>query len=95
VLGKPAGDFLRENQLAIDAHIEHASGTFDEIGLDIELILQSGRQTGSLGKVISFDTIGDADLLAHNPPLRSLHIMIYAAKEQALLVSAENLHPGA
>ena len=94
VLGKPAGDLLRENQITIDAHIKHAAGSFDESGLDVELILQGGRQTGSLGKVISLATIGDADLLAHNPPLRSLHIMIYAAKEQALPLSAENPPPG-
>ena len=59
---------LREDQSAIDGDVEHPRIPLDEIGINAELFLDCGRQTGGLGQVASTNAVGDLDVHG-SPPL--------------------------
>jgi len=61
VLGEPARPTLREDQLTIRCHLVHTAGAFHELGLDVELLFDEGRQTGGPGKVVSLAAVFDLD----------------------------------
>ncbi len=50
---------LGENQVVIDPHIKNAAFVFDQLRINIESILQLGRQTGGLRKIVSDAAIID------------------------------------
>jgi hypothetical protein len=62
VLGKPADFVLREDLLAVDRHVKHATAALDEHGLDALGLLDLGRQTGGARQIISGDAVFDRDL---------------------------------
>ena len=49
----------------------------DEFSVDIELFLDSGRQTGGLREVVSLDAIGDSDLHRRAPVWGGVASMIH------------------
>jgi hypothetical protein len=49
VLGKAPDLVLREDVPAIDLDVEDAVVALDELGFDVELVKNRGRQTGGLG----------------------------------------------
>ena len=53
---------LRENLLPVDDNVEDAAVAGDDLGLQPELTLNRGRQTGGLWLVVSTDAIGDGDV---------------------------------
>jgi hypothetical protein len=59
VLRVPFLGVLREDHLAVGDDVEDATVTFDQLGLDAELVLQRVRQTGGSGKVVSTYAVGD------------------------------------
>jgi hypothetical protein len=61
VLREPTLPTLREDQLTIHCHLVHTAGPFQEMGLDVELLFDEGRQTGSPGKVVSLAAVFDLD----------------------------------
>jgi hypothetical protein len=61
VFRKLPGFVLAVDSLAIDVDIEHAAAAADEFRLDVEFILDSGRQTGGLGQVVSLYAVRNAD----------------------------------
>lgn len=65
ILGKTPRGLFREDQLAVDLDIEYATGALNQFGVDSELVLQSGRQTGGLGEIVSFPTVFDRHLFRH------------------------------
>jgi len=64
VIWEAPGLVFAVDELAVRLDVENAAGPFDEIGLDAELFLDSGRQTGGLGEVASDAAVGDGDLHA-------------------------------
>jgi len=64
VLGEAADLVLAEDEPPIRLDVEDPARTLDELGLDPELLLDRGRQTGGLGQIVSLHAIGDADLHA-------------------------------
>jgi hypothetical protein len=57
-----AGGFLRKQQLAIRAHVEHAAIAFDErdlAGAKPGVLPQRSLQPGSLGEVVSTTAVFD------------------------------------
>jgi hypothetical protein len=61
---KAAGGFLRKQQLAIRAHVEHASIAFDErdfAGAKPGVLPQRSLQPGSLGEVVSTTAVFDSE----------------------------------
>ena len=61
-VGELARFVLGVQQLAIDNHIEDAAAAIDELGLDVERLLQLGSQTDRLGPVVSLHAVGDGDV---------------------------------
>lgn len=61
VFGEPARVVFRPDLRAIDVYVEHAPGTFDELGRDAEALFECIRQTGGLGEVVSLAAILDAE----------------------------------
>ena len=53
---------LREEQLAIDGHVEDAAASCFQLGVNAQSLLQFGRQTGSRGLVVSNRAVLDVDL---------------------------------
>lgn len=53
---------LRENLLSVDGDVEHAAVARDDDGLQPELALNRGRQTGGLWTIVSADAIRDGDV---------------------------------
>ena len=60
--GKAMRLVLREDFLSVDDDVEHAAVARDDLGLQPELTLNRGRQTGGLWLVVSTDAIGDGDV---------------------------------
>jgi hypothetical protein len=56
---------LREEELAVDDDVEDPIVSLKERGLYARVLVNSGRQTGGLGEVVSAYAIGDLDL--HRP----------------------------
>jgi hypothetical protein len=50
---------LREEQLAVGHDIEDARVSHDQLGFDVELIANRGRQTGGLRLVVSTPAVRD------------------------------------
>jgi hypothetical protein len=48
-LGEPARLVLRVDQVTIDDDVEDAVVAADQFGVDLEIVLQPGRQTGGSG----------------------------------------------
>ena len=61
VVREAAGLVLREDEVAVGDDVEDAAAAFDQLGLDTELALQPGLQTGGLGQVVSLHAVGDGD----------------------------------
>jgi len=53
---------LREDHVAVDDDIEHAIVALDQRRVDAELVLDPGRQTGGLRKVVSTTAVLDRDV---------------------------------
>ena len=53
---------FREDERAVPLHVEDSSGARDEFGRDAVLLLDPGRQTGSLRFVVSTCAVGNSDL---------------------------------
>ena len=70
VLGEAAGLVLGVDLLPVDDDVEDAAAPLDELRIDADLFLDSGRQTGGLGEVASLHAVLDEDL--HGCLLRSL-----------------------
>ncbi len=61
-----AGVVLREDQGAVGRNIKDTDAAFDEFCLDVELLRNLGRQTGSLRKVVSSSAVSNCH--AHTSP---------------------------
>ena len=61
VFGESADLVLTEHERTVCLDVEDAAGALDQLGLDVESLLDGFRQTGGLGQVVSRYTIGDAD----------------------------------
>ena len=57
--GKPRLLVLREDHLAVRHDIEDAVAALDQLGFELERVLDLGRQTGGLGKILSTAAVGD------------------------------------
>ena len=53
---------LREDLLSVDLDVEDAALAGDDLGLQPELALNRGRQTGGLWPIVSTNAIGDGDV---------------------------------
>ena len=53
--------FLREDQLAVEHHLELPSRALVEHGVDVTQLLDLGRQTGGPGQVVSSNAVGDLE----------------------------------
>jgi len=62
LFGKTVHLVLGENELSIDNDVEDAAVPADQLGLDAELFLYSGRQTGGLWEKVSGHAIGYRNL---------------------------------
>ncbi len=62
VFGKTKGCEFRENSLAVNAHLEGPSVSLVEACNQAEFFFDRGLQTCSLGQIVSFNTIFDADI---------------------------------
>ena len=65
---------LGEDQLIAESDVEDPARAFDQVGLNAELLLDVGRQTGGSGVVVSDGAVLDRDVLGHagNPPPRPI-----------------------
>src|ERR1043166_6287278 len=52
---------LREDELAVHAHLELTTAALDERALHAAFLLELGRQTGGPGKIVSSDAVTDLD----------------------------------
>jgi hypothetical protein len=53
---------LAVDLLAVDGDVEDPAAPFDQLGFDVVLLLDSGRQTGGLWQVVSGAAVLDRDL---------------------------------
>jgi hypothetical protein len=65
--GKPERLMLAVNQATVQLNIKNAAFAFHEIDIQIILLLDCGRQTGGLGRVVSHDTIRNPYLHQFSP----------------------------
>jgi hypothetical protein len=77
LVGKPMLAVLREQQLAVERHVEDPTAALLERGDDVELTLYRGRETRGPGLVVSRDAVADRDRVAHGSLLL---IVSYAAR---------------
>jgi hypothetical protein len=61
-IGESSGLVLRVDELAVRDHVEDAVVAFDELGLDASVVLDSGRQPGGLGEIVSANAVRDGNL---------------------------------
>jgi hypothetical protein len=61
IVREATGVVLTPYRLAIHVHIENAAGALDETGINVEGLLDGGRQTGGLGEIVSLRAILDGD----------------------------------
>lgn len=66
VIRKTSDVVLAEDELAVDDDIEDAAPARDELRLDLERILDLGRQTGGTGQIVSLLAVGDLDSHDHS-----------------------------
>lgn len=60
---EPSRAELREDQLAVPAHLEGATASLDQLDLDIAVVLTDlVRQTGGSRSEVSNDAVFDADV---------------------------------
>jgi len=59
-----ARGLLGVDQVAVQDHLEDAAGGRDQLGVQIELVLELGRQTGGDGLVVSDLAVFDGELHA-------------------------------
>ena len=62
MLWKPSQFLLTEDQFAFDTHLENSSTALDEASGRSILLVNFGRQTGGLRRVVSLHAVFDADL---------------------------------
>jgi len=62
---------LREDQLAVEPHVEDSAAALDELRRDAELFFDLRRQTGGAGSIVSNDAVFDGQLVIHAHPSRS------------------------
>jgi GNAT superfamily N-acetyltransferase len=62
MIGKPMRLVLRENLLPVYGNVECAAVARDDHGVQPELTLNRGRQTGGLGTIVSTNAIRDGDV---------------------------------
>ncbi len=56
------GLVLAVDEPAVRLDVKDAAGTLDELGVEVVLALDGGRQTGGPGVVVSLHAVRDADL---------------------------------
>ena len=61
VVGEAADVVLVPDLFAVHVNVKHAAHAFDQLGIHAELLLDRGRQTGGLGKIISLRAVLDGD----------------------------------
>src|SRR5579871_1202003 len=61
LLGESSGLVLREDHLPVDDDVEDAVLPLDQLRIDPRSLLDRGRQTGGLGRVVSNDAVRDLD----------------------------------
>lgn len=69
LVGEMTRRSLREDERAIDGHVENAAVPLDELRLDAQLTRQPGPQTGGPRKIISSAAVCDSDLHGCLPEL--------------------------
>jgi hypothetical protein len=62
VLWETTGLVLAVNEPAVNLDVEDASGPLDKRRLDVEFVLDGGRQTGGFGVVVSLHAVGNGDV---------------------------------
>jgi hypothetical protein len=60
--GKSLEFILGKDQLVIELYVENPVAPFDQFRFDLEFLLDSFRQTGGMGQVVSLHAVLDADL---------------------------------
>src|SRR5438874_3770756 len=61
LLGEAPDLVLREDRLSVEDHVEDPVLALRELGIDPEIALDGGRQTGGLGQVVSDRAVNDLD----------------------------------
>jgi hypothetical protein len=59
IVRKPACCVFRENELAIGQNVEHATFSFDELGVEAKVPRECSSQTGSSREIVSTDAVLD------------------------------------
>lgn len=67
MFGEASGFLFAPDLFIVRIHVEDAAGAFDELGGDVELLLNGFRQTGGAREVVSLRTVFDGDI--HEPLL--------------------------
>ena len=62
MFGEAARLVLRVDELSVDDDVEDATVALDQLRIDIHRLLDLGRQTGGLWKVVSAHAVLDRDL---------------------------------
>lgn len=52
---------FRKDEFSVDFDIENPAGTRNEFGLDVMVLLDSGRQTGGLWPIVSTRAVRNSD----------------------------------
>lgn len=60
-LGEAPEGLLGEDEVAVELDFENAVLTLDQVGVEVEALLQLGRQTGGTGLVVSNNAVFDAE----------------------------------
>jgi hypothetical protein len=70
-MGEAMGVMLGVDHLPVHLDVEDAAVTGLELGVDAEVLLEIGRQTGGAGKIVSLRAIGDPNVHASSafPPV--------------------------
>ena len=62
MLWKAVRRVLRKNQVAVHLDVKDTVTAFDEFRFSAECFFYGGRQTGGLGQIVSFYTVGYGNL---------------------------------
>mgnify|MGYP000605792183 CR=1 FL=1 len=72
------------DDLAVSVYVENTAAADNQLRLDPQSFLDCGRQTGGLGKVVSYLAVSDADIDAHAfSPTTASHNLILGARPGA------------
>ena len=73
MLWKSVQFFLAENQVSVGTNLEDSATTLDQTSGHSVFLVNFGRQTGGLGRVVSLHAVFDTDL--HNLDLQSFEFL--------------------